>query len=81
MISLKDLYVVECRIAYDNNTCIPQEVYSSREEAEAACLRMNSYTGIGDPKNRIVYFVENLADWLEEIKQNVRYESRSEDRW
>jgi hypothetical protein len=35
MISLNDLYVVECRIAYDNNTCIPHEAYTSREEADS----------------------------------------------
>jgi hypothetical protein len=79
MISLNDLYVVECRIAYDNNTSIPSEVYSSREEADEACLRMNSFTGIGG--SRLVYFVATLADWLEEIKQNVRNESGFEGDW
>ena len=78
MISLNDLYVVECRISYDNNTCIPSEVYSSREEADEACLSMNSYTVFGG-SSRLVYFVATLADWLEEIKENVRYESMKED--
>lgn len=81
--NLSELYVVTYRSSrsYDFDTGTPDEIFSTREEAEAQATRLNGNIPLS-PAYGIRYVVETLDERLDTIRSECRNEgeSRGDDR-